>query len=41
MGIIQITAGWQHTVGVKSDGTAIAVGWNGYGQCSVGGWDLN
>ena len=27
-----------HTVGLKSDGTVIAVGWNHYGQCNVGGW---
>jgi alpha-tubulin suppressor-like RCC1 family protein len=25
-------------VGVKSDGTAVAVGWNHLGQCDVGCW---
>jgi len=25
-------------VGLKSDGTVVAVGWNGYGQCNVGNW---
>jgi len=25
-------------VGLRSDGTVIAVGWNGYGQCNVGDW---
>jgi hypothetical protein len=27
-----------HTVGLKSDGTVVAVGYNGDGQCNVGGW---
>jgi alpha-tubulin suppressor-like RCC1 family protein len=36
--IPMIAAGWFHTVGVKSDGTAVAVGYNYYGQCNVGGW---
>ena len=33
-----ITAGRRHTVGLKSDGTVVAVGDNKYGQCNVGGW---
>ena len=33
-----VTVGGWHTVGVKSDGTAVAVGNNTYGQCDVGGW---
>ena len=33
-----IAAGAWHTVGLKSDGTLVAVGYNRYGQCSVGGW---
>ena len=30
-----------HTVGLKSDGTVVAVGDIHWGQCDVGGWDLN
>jgi len=38
-GITQVVAaGWQHTVGLKSDGTVVAVGDNSYGQCNAGGW---
>lgn len=33
-----IAAGRRHTVGLKSDGTVMAVGWNGYGQCNVSDW---
>ena len=33
-----VAAGWHHTVGLKSDGTLVAVGYNGFGQCEVGGW---
>jgi len=29
--------GW-HTIGLKSDGTVVAVGYNSYGQCNVGNW---
>jgi len=37
--IIQVAAGWAHTVGLKSDGTVVAVGDNGQGQCSgVSSW---
>jgi len=36
--IAQVAAGWGHTVGLKSDGTVIAVGGNPSGQCNVGGW---
>jgi len=25
-------------VGIKADGAVVAVGYNGYGQCDVGGW---
>jgi hypothetical protein len=43
--ITQVAAGGFHTVGLKSDGTVVAVGGAGgfgnYGQCNVGGWDLN
>lgn len=30
--------GSYHTVGLKSDGTVVAVGLNKYGQCDVSGW---
>jgi len=36
--IIQISAGYDHTVGLKSDGTVVAVGDNVYGQCNVSSW---
>ena len=37
--INKISAGSGHTVGLKSDGTIVAVGLNSYGQCNVSGWD--
>ena len=36
--IIAISAGAGHTVGLKSDGTVVAVGSNAYGQCDVEDW---
>lgn len=33
-----LEAGVHHTVGVRADGTAVAVGNNHYGQCSLGDW---
>ena len=33
-----IATGGNHTVGLKSDGTVVAVGNNFYGQCNVSGW---
>ena len=33
-----LAAGDDHTVGLKTDGTVVAVGDNEYGQCDVGGW---
>jgi len=34
----QVDTGDEHTVGLKTDGTVLAVGWNGDGQLNVGGW---
>ncbi len=36
--IVAISAGFAHTVGLKSDGTVVAVGNNNFGQCNVGSW---
>jgi hypothetical protein len=33
-----VAAGSRHTVGLKPDGTVVAVGDNASGQCNVGGW---
>lgn len=33
-----IAAGCRHTVGLKSDGTVVAVGNNKHGECNVSGW---
>ena len=33
-----VAVGWGHTVGLKSDGTVVAVGDNRYGQCNIGSW---
>ena len=38
--IIQVSAGGNHIVGLKSDGTVVAVGSNSSGQLNVGSWDL-
>ena len=35
---IAISAGSKHTVGLKSDGTVVAIGNNDYGQCEVEDW---
>lgn len=35
---ISVSAGWEHTVGLRSDGTVLAVGNNKYGQCDVECW---
>jgi hypothetical protein len=32
------SAGGYHTVGLRTTGTTVAVGYNGNGQCNVGGW---
>ena len=33
-----VAAGGSHTVGLKADGTVVAVGSNSDGQCNVGSW---
>jgi PKD repeat protein/alpha-tubulin suppressor-like RCC1 family protein len=33
-----VAAGYNHTVGLKTDGTVVATGNNDYGQCNVGSW---
>ena len=33
-----IAAGAWHTIGLRSDGSVVAVGWNVCGQCEVSGW---
>ena len=33
-----LAAGDRHTVGLKTDGTLVTVGWNAFGQCNVDGW---
>jgi alpha-tubulin suppressor-like RCC1 family protein len=33
-----VAAGWGHTVGLESDGSVVAVGYNDYGQCDVMSW---
>ena len=37
--IKDIKASTYHTVGLKTDGTVVATGWNQYGQCDVEGWE--
>ena len=34
-----VAAGYYHTVGLKADGTVVAIGDNSYGQCDVDGWE--
>ena len=36
--IVAIAAGGGHTVGVKSDGTVVAAGYNRDDECDVSGW---
>ena len=33
-----VSVGSAHMVGLKADGTVVAVGYNEYGQCNVSGW---
>ena len=37
-GVATIAGGTSHTVGLKEDGTVVAVGYNGYGQLNVSSW---
>lgn len=34
-GLVQLEAGWLHTLALRGDGTVMAWGWNAYGQCNV------
>ena len=36
--IMVVSAGWYHTVGLKSDGTVVATGENSRGECDVDMW---
>jgi hypothetical protein len=36
--IVEVAVGWGHTVGLRADGTVVAVGDNDYGQCKISGW---
>ena len=38
--IVAIAAGHNHTIGLKEDGSVVAVGDNNSGQCDVSGWKL-
>jgi len=38
--IVQVVAGGRHTVGLKSDGTVVAVGVNQFCQCNLLDWNL-
>ena len=33
-----IVASLSHTLGLKKDGTVVATGWNGFGECDVERW---
>ncbi|HVO83729.1 MAG TPA: hypothetical protein VMU60_04815 [Syntrophobacteria bacterium] len=35
-----MSGGWGHTVGLKSNGTVVAIGRTDEGACNVGGWRL-
>lgn len=36
--LVEISAGWAHTVGLKKNGRVVATGNNEYGQCDVSKW---
>jgi hypothetical protein len=33
--LVAIECGWKHNLGLKSDGSIVAWGWNRFGQCNV------
>ena len=33
-----VSAGWNHTVGLRADGTVVATGSNDYGECDTDSW---
>lgn len=37
--IVSVTAGDSHVVGLKADGTVVAVGSNNFGECDVSDWE--
>ena len=37
--VISVAAGIRHTVGLRSDGTVVAVGRNDSGECNVDDWN--
>lgn len=39
MDIVAISVGYDHIVGLKSDGSVVANGENNHGQCNVSGWN--
>jgi hypothetical protein len=39
--LVLLAAGTYDLVFAGYDGAVVAVGYNEYGQCDVGGWDLN
>jgi hypothetical protein len=36
--VMGIAAGRTHTIGLRSDGTVVVIGWNEFGQINVSGW---
>jgi alpha-tubulin suppressor-like RCC1 family protein len=38
--IVQVAAGYGHTVGLRANGMVVAVGQNAFGQCNVDSWLL-
>ncbi|MCC8063904.1 MAG: chromosome condensation regulator, partial [Clostridiales bacterium] len=36
--IVSVAVGYRHTVGLRRDGTVVAVGSNSYGQCAITDW---